>query len=318
MGEPEKQFEAESLGIVGRTPWQLFWRRFKKDKWAIAGGFVIGFMILLALLAPLAAKVAGHPPDKIYAFEGCNEFGLPNGPNGDFWFGTSANCGDLFVQIMYGTRTSLTVAFAATAIEVGIGLVLGLAAGFYRGKTDTFISRSSDVVLAMPVLLLALGLVSACGLTREGCLGGLLKPGMLLVALVIGLFSWPYMARIIRGQVLTLREKEFVEAARSIGSTNRQLMFKEILPNIMAPLIVYTTLMIPTNVLFEAALSFLGVGVPPNVPSWGRMLEEGSSKFATSWWLMFFPGLFILALTLAFNLLGDGMRDALDTKTVDA
>ena len=166
-----------------------------------------------------------------------------------------------------------------------------------------------------PTLLLALGLVAACGASKEGCLGGLLKPGMLLVAIVIGVFGWPYIARIIRGQVLSLREKEFVEASRSLGARDSRIMFREILPNVLAPIIVYATLTIPVNILFEAALSFLGIGVPPNVPSWGAMLNDAQANFPVSWWTMLFPGIFLLITTMAFNLVGDGLRDAFDPRT---
>ena len=160
-----------------------------------------------------------------------------------------------------------------------IGVVLGVMAGYYGGKVDTVISRVMDIVLSLPVLLLALGLVSACGLSDSGCLGGLIQPGLLLVSYVIGLFSWPYLARIVRGQVLSLREKEFIESARSLGATNRRIMFREVLPNVAAPIIVYTTLIIPNNILFEAALSFLGIGVPQETPSWGRELSEAGPIF---------------------------------------
>jgi peptide/nickel transport system permease protein len=163
--------------------------------------------------------------------------------------------------------------------------------------------------------LLALGLVSACGLDAKGCLGGLIKPGLLLVSYVIALFTWPYIARIVRGQVLSLREKEFIEAARSLGSTNRRIMFREVLPNVAAPIIVYTTLIIPNNILFEAALSFLGIGVPQETPSWGRELADAGTIFTVAWWMMLFPGLFLFFTVLAFNLVGDGLRDALDPRT---
>ena len=160
-----------------------------------------------------------------------------------------------------------------------IGVTLGMLAGFYRGKIDTLISRTIDIVLSLPVLLLSLGLVSACGLSPNGCLGGIIKPGLLLVSYVIALFTWPYLARIVRGQVLSLREKEFIESARSLGSTNRRIMFREVLPNVAAPIIVYTTLIIPNNILFEAALSFLGIGVPQETPSWGRQLSDAGPIF---------------------------------------
>lgn len=243
-----------------------------------------------------------------------NQYGLPKGPNKAFWFGADPSSRDLFVRVLYGARTSFVVAIFATGLEMVIGVVLGVMAGFYRGKLDTLISRVMDIVLSLPVLLLALGLVSACGLQAQGCLGGLVKPGLLLVSYVIGLFSWPYIARIVRGQVLSLREKEFVEAARAMGASNFRIMFREILPNIVAPIVVYTTLLIPSNILFEAALSYLGIGVPPTTPSWGSELSDASTIFQVAWWTMLFPGIFLLATTLAFNLVGDGLRDAFDPR----
>jgi peptide/nickel transport system permease protein len=244
-----------------------------------------------------------------------DSFGIPTGPSATFPFGVDTAGRDLMVRVAYGARTSLFIAFFATGIATLIGVTLGMLAGFYRGKIDTVISRTIDIVLSLPVLLLALGLVSACGLSPNGCLGGIIKPGLLLVSYVIGLFSWPYIARIVRGQVLSLREKEFIESARSLGSTNRRIMFREVLPNVAAPIIVYTTLIIPNNILFEAALSFLGIGVPQETPSWGRQLSDAGSIFTVAWWMMLFPGLFLFFTTLAFNLVGDGLRDALDPRT---
>jgi peptide/nickel transport system permease protein len=298
--------------VIGRSPGELFWRRFRKDKFALAGVVVIVLMIALALGAPLIANVTNLDPSAVDLTK-LDAFGTPSGPSSEAWFGVDKASRDLFIRVIYGARTSLTIALGATAISVVIGVTLGLISGFYRGKVDTVISRFTDVVLSLPVLLLALGLVSACGLSNQGCLGGLLKPGLTLVALVIGLFSWPYIARIVRGQVLSIREKEFVEASRSLGSSNWRIVFREILPNVIAPIIVYSTLIIPNNVLFEAGLSYLGVGVPPATPSWGRMLSEASTNLGW-WWLMLFPGLFLLITTLAFNLVGDGLRDALDPR----
>lgn len=319
VGGPQEPVDHEvSPSIVGLSPRQLFWRRFRQDKVAIAGGIVVLFMIFLGVAAPLATVVTGHGPNELFIYETTTEQGFAPekaGPSAQFWFGVDTTSRDLFVRIMYGARASLTVAFAATGIELFIGVLAGVVAGFYRGKTDTVVSRISDVFLALPVILLALGLVAACGTTKEGCLGGLIKPGMMLVALVIGLFSWPYMMRIVRGQVLSLREKEFVQASRSMGASNKTIMWREVVPNLVAPIIVYATLMIPTNILFEAALSYLGIGIPPNIPSWGGMLSEGGDAYRFAWWYMLFPGLFLLALTLAFNLLGDGLRDALDPRT---
>jgi peptide/nickel transport system permease protein len=311
-GEPSKQ-------VVGLSPGQLFWRRFRKDRFALAGIVFIVIMAILAIGAPVVAAIVGHGPNEAFPQEtlDAENFGLPIGPSLDkgFFFGADTAGGDLFVRVIYGARTSLTVALASTGISLLIGVTLGLVAGFYRGKIDTFISRLIDIVLSLPVLLLALGLVAACSLNRNGCLNGLIRPGVLLVSYVIGLFSWPYIARIVRGQVLSLREKEFIEAARSQGAGDFRIMAREILPNVVAPIIVYTTLIIPNNILFEAALSFLGAGVPPDVPSWGKMLSEAATIFTVAWWMMVFPGLFLFLTTLAFNLVGDGLRDALDPRT---
>lgn len=313
-------------GIVGRSPGELFWRRFRKDRFALGGIAFLIVIVILAITAPLFASLVDHPVDEQYIFEMTNEFGIPNGPtlNAEidpevggkvFLFGADGGAHDLFIRILYGARTSLIVALTATAIEMVLGVTLGIMAGFYRGKIDTLVSRLTDVFYALPTLLLILGLVAACGVSKEGCLGGLLKPGMGLVAGIIGFFGWPYIARIVRGQVLSLREKEFVEAARALGASNARIMFREILPNVLAPIIVYSTLIIPTNILIEAGLSFLGIGVPPNIPSWGAMLDNAIQYYRTAWWTMLFPGIFLFTTTLAFNLVGDGLRDAFDPKT---
>ena len=310
------QFEASETQVTGRTPWQLFWRRFRQDKFALAGIAVLILMIVLALLAPwIAENVAHHGPNQVFIYETLDEYGLPKGPNPEFRFGADTAGRDLFVRTIYGARTSLVVAMIATGIALMIGVLVGLTAGFYRGKIDTFLMRVTDVVLALPILLLALGLVAACGTTKQGCFGGAIRPGLGLVSYVIGLFTWPYIARIVRGQVFSLREKEFIEAARAQGAGDLRIMGREILPNVIAPIIVYTTLIVPVNILFEAALSFLGVGVPPETPSWGRMLAEATDVFTAAPWMMIFPGLFLFTTTLAFNLMGDGLRDALDPKT---
>jgi peptide/nickel transport system permease protein len=302
-----------SQAVVGRSPWELFWRQFRKDRFALAGIVLIVIMVGLAIAAPLFSKISGHGPNDTNLLA-LDEFGLPSGPRGEYWFGVDSAGRDAFVRVMYGARTSLIIAFGATSIALVIGVTLGLTAGFFRGKVDTVISRMTDVVLSLPILLLALGLASACSL--QPCLGGLIKPGLLVVTLIIGLFSWPYISRIVRGQVLSLREKEFVEAARSLGSSNARIMFREVLPNVVAPIIVYTTLIIPSNILFEAALSFLGVGVPDTTPSWGGMISDVTgSTIGQAWWLMLFPGLALFVTTLAFNLVGDGLRDALDPKS---
>jgi peptide/nickel transport system permease protein len=194
-----------------------------------------------------------------------------------------------------------------------IGVTMGMLAGYFRGWVDMAISRFVDLLLAFPILLLALGLAAACKL-GQGCLGGLIQPGLTVVIAVIALVNWTYIARIVRGQVLSLREKEFIDAARSLGASNLRIIFREILPNLVAPIIVYTSLIIPQNVLFESALSYLGVGVQFPQPSWGAMLADGSDVFSTAWWYMVFPGVALLLTVLAFNLLGDGLQDALNPR----
>jgi peptide/nickel transport system permease protein len=314
VGLPGAVSEAEA--VAGRSPRQLFWARFKKDKGALFGLALVVLLVVIALTAPLVAKyVIGHGPNQLFTREMTDEFGLPRGPNADFWFGGDSAGRDVFVRVLYGARTSLMVALIATGVAVAVGTVLGITAGFFGGVVDTVISRTIDVILSMPYLLFAIGIVAACGATVEGCLGGLVKPGRPLVIFVIAIFTWPYIARIVRGSTLSLREKEFIEASRSVGAGNMRIMFTEVLPNLIAPILVYSTYLIPNNILFEAALSFLGLGVPQNIPSWGRILADAAEIFEFAWWLMVFPGLFLIMTTLAFNLLGDGLRDALDPRT---
>ncbi len=319
MSQPalEEQLEpapADSVATArARSSWELFRKRFMQDKAAVAGAVVIVILILLALTAPLFARITGHGPNELFDEMRDPTFGLPKGPNAEFWFGADSVGRDLFVRVMYGARTSLTVAFVATGLAAVIGISLGMLAGYRGGATDTFISRAADIVLAMPILLFAIGIATVCSVTAEGCVGGLLKPGLSLVIGIIAIFTWPNMARLVRGQVLSLREREFVEAARSLGARSGRIMFRELLPNLVAPIVVYATLIIPNNIIFEAALSFLGVGVPQTTPSWGRMLAEVASGqlFTVAWWMMVFPGVFLLLTTLSFNLVGDGLRDAL-------
>jgi peptide/nickel transport system permease protein len=313
--------------VVGRTPWQIFWGRFKKDKIAFVGaGFVI-LLTLIAVCAPLIAHhINHHGPNELLATPNSstgttplpgalNAIGLPSGPSGKLWFGADQSGRDMFVRTIYGARTSLIVALLATGISVAIGVILGVIAGFVGGVTDTIIARTIDIVMSLPILLFAIGIAGACSVTATGCLGGLIQPGVTLVVFIIALVNWTYIARIVRGQTFSLREREFVESARSLGSSGRRIMFREILPNLVAPIIVYATLIIPSNIIFEASLSFLGVGIPQSTPSWGRMLSDASDYFRVAWWMMLFPGLFLFLTTLSFNLLGDGLRDALDPRS---
>ena len=221
------------------------------------------------------------------------------------------------MRVLYGARTSLLVAALATTISMTIGVTVGVIAGYYRGIVDTIISRLSDVVLALPQLLLAIGIAASCSVSANGCLNGLVQPGIKLVVFVISAFTWPYIARIVRSTTLSLREKEFVEAARSLGASDRRIIFREILPNLVAPITIWATLLIPANILFEAALSFLGLGVPVTTASWGSALSDAAAGglYRDAPWMMIFPGIFLVLTTLAFNLLGDGLRDALDPRS---
>ena len=277
-----------------------------------AFAFVV-MLIIVAIAAPLIVKLVGARPPDLQATKYLDSFGTPTGPSKDNVFGVDTLGRDLFSRVLYGARVSLQVALIATAISVFIGVVFGMIAGFYRGWVDTVISRFIDVLLAFPILLFGIGLASACSL-GNGCLGGLIKPGLTVVVFVIAFVNWTYIARIVRGQVLSLREKEFIEASRSLGASNFRIVFREVLPNLVAPIIVYTTLIIPQNILFEAALSFLGVGVQPPQASWGQMLAEATDIFDSAWWYMVFPGTALLLTVLAFNLLGDGLQDALNPR----
>jgi peptide/nickel transport system permease protein len=307
--------EAADAQIVGRTPWQLFWTRFRQDKFALAGLAFIVLLVLVAILAPAFAALTGHGPNDLYQRETTDIFGIPEGPQPNFWFGADEAGRDVFVRTIYGTRVSLIVGVAATGIAVFVGVILGVLAGYFGGWADGLISRTTDIILSVPLLLFAIGIVAACSTTKEGCLNGTLKPGLGLVIVIISLFTWPYVARLVRGNTLSLREREFVEASRSLGAGHLRIMFREILPNLLSPIIVYASLLIPGNILFEAYLSFLGLGVPDNTPSWGNMISGSLEIFDVAWWLWLFPGLFLLFTVLAFNLLGDGLRDALDPRS---
>jgi ABC-type dipeptide/oligopeptide/nickel transport system permease subunit len=300
--------------IRARSPWHLFWRRLREDKVALGALAFIVLLVLIAVFAPLIVKLVGARGPTEQSGKYLDEFGTATGPSGENIFGVDELGRDLFSRVLYGARVSLEVAIIATALSMLIGTVVGLLAGFYRGWVDTLLSRLIDVLLAFPILLLALGVASACSL-GNGCLGGIIKPGLTVVIFVIAFANWTYIGRIVRGQVLSLREKEFVQAARALGASNTRIMFREILPNLVAPLIVYATLVIPQNILFEAALSFLGVGVQPPDASWGEMISEATTIFDSAWWFMLFPGAALLLTVLAFNLLGDGLQDALNPRS---
>ncbi len=288
--------------IEGRTPAQLAWIRLKQDRVAMAAATVIVLLVLMAIFAPLLAKLIGVGPGVQDRDNGLTPDGIPIGPNKDAWLGYDAIGRNILVRIIYGARISLFIGLVSTTIALTIGTIIGMFAGYYGGKVDMILSGFMDVVLSFPFLLTALTLVA------------LFSPSVYISIAIIAFFGWTYIARIVRGQVLSLREKEFVEAARSLGASDMRIMFGDILPNLVAPIIVYATLLIPTNILAEASLSFLGLGVPPHVPTWGAMLSEAQELYTVAWWYFLFPGLALLTTVLAFNLLGDGLRDALDPR----
>ncbi len=315
LAEPEASVDAVELvpgDISARSPLALFWRRFRADRVAMVSAIFIVVLIIVAIAAPLVVKIFGLQGPYVNNPNSLDAFGSPTGPTAAHPFGVDQLGRDVFSRVIYGSRVSLEVGIFGTAIAAVIGTVMGLLAGYYRGWVDTIVSRLLDVFLAFPVLVLGLGIGAACGV--RGCAGGLIQPGLGTVIFIIALSSFTYIARIARGQVLSLREKEFIEASRSLGASNRRILFKEILPNLMAPLIVYSSLLIPTNILFEAGLSFLGVGVRPPTSSWGQMISDASPIFNTAWWYMVFPGVALLLTVLAFNLVGDGLLDALNPR----
>jgi peptide/nickel transport system permease protein len=302
-----------------RGTWREAWRLFRHDKFAMTGLVVVALMAVLALCAPPIASIIGHTPNQTFDYMVTSQ-GLPRGPSSQFLFGADQVGRDVFVRTIYGARTSLTVALTAAVCSTILGLVVGLVAGYYGGFVDVVLSRITDVFLALPILLFAISISTVASVTTAGALDGLLKPGIGLVTAVIAFFSWPYLARIVRGQVIGLREREFIHAAEVLGVGNARIMWHEVLPNLISPVLVYLTLIIPSNVLFEAALSYFGLGVPESTPSWGQMLADATnnSLFTYAWWMMLFPGLFLFVTVLGFNLIGDGARDAFDKLTGSA
>jgi peptide/nickel transport system permease protein len=302
----------------GRSPGQIAWMRLRKDRVALAGAAVLVVLILVAIFAPLIVKVLGHPPNEFHQdlIDTAGGTLTPIGPFGgmswDHLLGLEpVNGRDIFSRIVYGSRISLLIAFLATLLSVVIGTSLGVIAGFFGGWVDTLISRLMDVFLAFPLLVFAIALAGVFPDAAFGLSGNTLRIALLIF--IIGFFNWPYIGRIIRGQTLSLREREYIEAARSLGGRRSYILTTEMLPNLAAPILVYSTLLIPTNILFEAALTFLGVGVRPPTPSWGGMLSDAVAYY-TQPHFMLWPGLAIFITVLAFNLFGDGLRDALDPR----
>jgi ABC-type dipeptide/oligopeptide/nickel transport system permease subunit len=302
--------------VAGRSLRQIAWSRLRRDRVAMTGAGIIVILVVVAIVSPLIVDLLGYPPNEWHSDRidpnTLAPIGTFGGMSWDHLLGVEPlNGRDMFSRVLYGARISLIIAVLATMLSVVIGTVLGVISGYFGGWVDAVISRVMDAFLAFPLLVFAIAIVGVIPNTAFGLSGDALRIAILVF--VIGFFSWPYIGRIIRGQTLSLREREFVEAARSLGARWPYIIFREILPNLMAPILIYSTLLVPTNVLFEAALSFLGVGVPPPTATWGGMIAE-AVRFYTMPHFMFWPGMAVFITVLAFNLFGDGLRDAFDPK----
>lgn len=306
----EKAIEGRSLGRIA-------WERLKRDKVALTGGIIVLLLVLIAIFAPLITALVGQSPTDRHEDLIDPLFSTPKGAlggmSGEHWLGVEPVSGrDIFARIVHGARVSILVGFLSAFVAVIFGTLLGTLAGYFGGWLDAVISRVMDMLLAFPQLLFIISLISVMPNNMFGLTGTGVR--LVVMILVIGFFGWPYIGRIVRGQVLSLREREYIEAARSLGAGRRYILSKELLPNLVAPITVYTTLMIPTNILTEAALSFLGVGVKPPTASWGSMLSDAVTYYESDPMYMIIPGVAIFITVLAFNLFGDGVRDALDPK----
>jgi peptide/nickel transport system permease protein len=272
------------------------WRRILRDRLAIAGLFVIVIVVSAALLAPWLAPFSPYEQ----MFDGLTIEGSPLAPNAKFWLGTDLLGRDLFSRLLYGARTSLTVGVAANGVAVLIGAALGATAGYIRGLAGNVIMRFTDLMMSFPALLLAIALAA------------IFAPSLWIIAIVIALVNWTQLCRVIYAETLALSERDYIEAARALGAGVPRILWRHVIPHLIPTILVYATLGIATTVMFEAMLSFLGVGVRPPTPSWGNIIFESQSYFLSAPWLVFFPGLAIILLALSFNLVGDAMRDALD------
>jgi peptide/nickel transport system permease protein len=313
---PEPALSVPDKAIEGRSLGQIAWMRLRRDKVAMGGGIVIVLLILVAIVGPyLVANPNTYHSDLIDP-----TFSRPIGPFGgislDHPFGVEPITGrDMLARVVVGARFSLLIGFLATALAVIIGAIMGVIAGYFGGWVDSIIARLMDIFLAFPLLVFAIALVGVIPGSAFGLSGNGLR--VILLIFIIGFFAWPYMGRIIRGQTLSLREREFVDAARSLGARGPYILFRELLPNLVGPILVYSTLLIPTNILFEAALDYLGVGLIPPTPSWGAMLADAVSQgfYSVDPMYMIIPGVAIFITIMAFNLFGDGLRDALDPRS---
>ena len=319
----------EIADVKARGYWEQVWIRFRRDKVAIASGIFIIFLILVSFVgATIAQKLLGHGPNDLF-FDGVDDRLIPKGP----WsrahdpqtneealliLGADGSLGrDLFLRLLYGGRVSLEVALLSTVGAMSVGVVLGAIAGYFRGWVDTIIARLTEVTMAFPALLFIIALASTVGGRVDSITLGVFSPGVITLVLVFTTFGWFYPCRIIRAQVMSLREKEFIEAARMIGASDARIIRSHLLPHLVAPIIVYSTLVVANYILLEAGLSFLGIGIKLPIASWGNLLSTAPEFYTAQPWLMVWPGLAVLLTTLSFNLLGDGLRDAFDPRSTN-
>lgn len=279
----------------GDSQWRMAARRFRRNRLAVVGLAVIGALALVALLAPWLA-----PYDPVAQQDIIHTSLLS--PRLTHWLGTDRFGRDVLSRIIYGARISLSIGFLATAISITVGTLMGAVAGYFGGRVDAVLMRFTDLVLAFPRLILLILVVA------------LFSPQLSVIILVLGLTQWPGTTRIVRGDVLSLKQREFVQAARALGFSRWRIIFRHLVPNVLAPVIVAATLGVGNTIVLEAGLSFLGIGVQPPTPSWGSMVADGRTALLGAWWVATFPGLVIVLVVLAFNLVGDGLRDALDPR----
>jgi ABC-type dipeptide/oligopeptide/nickel transport system permease subunit len=311
----------DTAAIQGRSLWAIAWRRLRRDRVAMAGGAVAVFLVLVAIFAKYLCAWYGKTPNASFPAQLDPSTTMPvgtlGGMTGAHWLGlTPVNGNDILSNLMYGLRTSLIIGVLATVLSLVLGLIFGILAGYFSGFTDTLIARAMDLLLSFPTLLFSIALLTIFSIIPSfaGLSGESLRYAVIIF--VLGFFGFAYIGRIVRGQVLSIRENDFIAAARSLGATNMRIMTREIMPNLVGPVLVWTTLTIPNYILGEAALSFLGVGIQPPSVSLGDMLSSAGQYLSVDPANLFWPGLTIFVTVLAFNLFGDGLRDALDPKSM--
>ncbi|MFS8198560.1 ABC transporter permease [Streptomyces sp. CWNU-52B] len=317
---------AEAEKLEGRSPGQLMWHRFKRDRTGVVSAIVVIFFFAIAALAPVISALYGKDPYTLYAQEPdypflLDDFAMPTGSlggiSGDFWFGVEPKLGrDVFTMLLYGMRTSLFMAVLVTVFSVLTGVVIGMVSGYFGGKVDYWLGRITDFFLAFPQQLFFIAfmpVVTAMFVSPKDETPTYLRA--VAIILVMWFLGWMGMARLVRSSVLSLREREFVEAAKVSGASPARIVRKEILPNIVTPILVQGTYMLPSAILSIAFLSYVGVGFVEPTPDWGRMFAIGSEIYEQDPAFMFFPGIAMVIFVLAFNLLGDSVRDAFDPKT---